>query len=85
MGIWYCNICDYICPKYRCNTNFCYNNLCNNCFRIYKNNLRNYIINKNLKSIIPKEIWDNEEEFNSYLCKEYVQIKIQKRKQLEFE
>lgn len=78
MGIWNCNICDYICPPHRCHTSSCYNNLCDSCFRIYKNNLKNYIINNNLEDII-------EDKPDNYLCKECIRIKIEKRKELEFE
>lgn len=85
MGIWNCNICDYICPPYRCYTSSCYNNLCENCFNIYRNNLTNYIINNDLQEVIPAEFWEYNLETDSYLCKECVKVKIEKRKELEFE
>ena len=86
MGIWNCNICDYTCPPYRCDTSSCFNNLCDSCFRIYNKNLTNYIIDNDLEEVIPRKFWAYiEDEPNSYLCKECVKIKIEKRKELEFE
>jgi len=91
MGVWYCDVCDSIMPDHRCYTGNCHNNLCNGCFSTYVKNLRNYITNEELENSIPEVFWHDEYTDdhgyyrNSYLCKECVKLKIQKRKEiLEF-